>query len=251
MRNGFAMLFTGIAMGSAAATAADLTVMSAGAVKSGFTPATAAWQQQTGNKVDATWAAAGDLRRKIAAGERADILIIPVEHLAALGEEGAIDAATRHDLAATSIGAAVRKGAPVPDISTPEKLKETLLAAKTLTYMDPQIGTTGKHFDESVLPALGVRDAVRAKAELGKGGYIAERVASGDIEIAFHNATEILPVAGVTFVGLLPPQLQKSTVYSGVVMKGAKHPKEAKALLDYLASPEGRKPFLERGYAAP
>src|SRR5258706_11134706 len=141
MRKGFAMLVTGLAMGSAAATAAELTVMSAGAVKSGFTPAAAAWQQQTGNKVDATWAAAGDLRRKIAAGERADILIIPVEHLAALGEEGAIDPATRRDLAATSIGAAVKKGAPVPDISTPEKLKETLLAARTLTYMDPQIGT--------------------------------------------------------------------------------------------------------------
>jgi molybdate transport system substrate-binding protein len=237
--------------GCALSWAADLTVMSAGAVKSAFTPATEVWSKETGNKVEPTWAPAGDLRRKIAAGERADILIIPAEHFAALEREGAIDPATRRDLAVSSMGAGVRKGAPVPDISTPEKLKATLLAAKSVTYMDPGIGTSGKHFDETVLPKLGVRDAVRAKAELGKGDYIAERVASGDIEIAFHNVTEILPVAGVTFVGLLPTELQSSTVYAGVVMKGAKNPREAQALLDYLVSPRGRGHFLERGFNAP
>lgn len=251
MRNGFVLWGAALALGSAPAWAAEVTVMSAGAVKSAFTEAAAAWEKQTGNKVNATWAPAGDLRKKIAAGERADILVIPVEHFAALEREGAIDAATRHDLAGVSMGAAVKKGAPVPDISTPEKLKQTLLAAKSLTYMDPQIGTSGKHFDETVLPKLGVRDAVRAKAELGKGGYIAERVASGDVEIAFHNVTEILPVAGVTFVGLIPAEFQKATIYSGVVMKGARNPKEAQAFLDYLVAAEGRKYFLDRGYNAP
>jgi molybdate transport system substrate-binding protein len=252
MKSGFALLGIALVLESAPAWAAEVTVMSAGAVKSAFTEAAAAWEKQTGNKVNAaTWAPAGDLRKKIAAGERADILVIPVEHFEALQREGAIDATTRHDLAGVSMGAAVKKGAPVPDISTAEKLKETLLSAKSLTYMDPQVGTSGKHFDETVLPKLGVRDAVRAKAELGKGGYIAERVASGDVEIAFHNVTEILPVAGVTFIGLIPAEFQKATIYSGVVMKGARNPKEAQAFLDYLVAPEGRKYFLDRGYNAP
>jgi molybdate transport system substrate-binding protein len=251
MKGKIAAVLGFLAMGAGAAGAAQVSVMSAGAVKSAFTDASAAWEKRSGNKVSATWAPAGDLRKKIAAGERADILIIPVEHFAALEREGAIDAATRRDLAGVSMGAAVKKGAPVPDISTAEKLKSTLLAAKSLTYMDPERGTSGKHFDESVLPKLGVRDQVRAKAKLGEGGYIAEKVASGEVEIAFHNVTEILPVAGVTFVGLIPAEFQRATTYSGAVMKGAKNPAEAQALLDYLVSPEGRKSFLDRGYNAP
>jgi molybdate transport system substrate-binding protein len=125
------------------------------------------------------------------------------------------------------------------------------MEAKSLTYMDPTRGTSGKHFDEVVLPKLGIREQVRGKATLGEGGFIAEKVARGEVEIAFHQITEMLPVAGVTIVGPLPPELQKETVYAGAVMKGARHPAEARALLDYLASPEGRKAFLDRGFTAP
>src|SRR5205823_378686 len=145
----------------------------------------------------------------------------------------------------------VKKGAPVPDISTPDAVKQVLLAAKSVTYMDPERGTSGKHFDQTVLPRLGIRDEVRAKTTLGEGGYIAEKVARGEVEIAFHNLTEILPVEGVTLVGLLPAELQRATVYSGAVLKGARAPAEAQALLDYLASAEGRKAFLDRGFTAP
>ena len=239
------------AFAAGTALAAEVTVMSGGAVKSAFADAAAAWQKKSGNTVAAAYAPAGDLRRKIGAGERADILIIPAENLAALERDGAIDAATRRDLAGVSIGAAVKQGAPIPDISTPEKLKAVLLSVKSLTYMDPERGTSGKHVDETVLPKLGIRDAVRAKATLGEGGYIAEQVARGEVELAIHTVTEITPVAGVTVIGLLPPELQKTTIYSGVVMKGARNPGEARALLDYLASPEGRRAFLDRGYTAP
>ncbi|HUP98693.1 MAG TPA: substrate-binding domain-containing protein [Usitatibacter sp.] len=228
-----------------------VTVMSGGAVKSALTDAIAAWESRTGHKVNATFAPAGDMRKKIAAGEVYDIVVIPVENFADLERAGAIDPASRRDLAGVSMGAAVRSGAPVPDISTPEALRKTLTDAKSLTYMDPAIGTSGKHFDESVLPKLGVRDAVRAKTQFGKGGYIAEKVASGEVEIAFHNMTELKPVPGVTIVGPLPDSLQKVTIYAGAVMKAARRPREAGQLLEFLRSPEGRKAFLDRGYAAP
>ena len=247
----------GIALSAAAlfacsaSFAAEVTVMSGGAVKSALADAAASWQKKSGNAVSATYAPAGDLRKKIAAGERTDILVIPVENFAALEKDGAIDASTRRDLAGVSIGAAVKAGAPVPDISTPEKLKALLLSVKSLTYMDPERGTSGKHVDETVLPKLGIRDDVRAKTTLAEGGYIADKVARGEVELAIHSLTEIAPVAGVTIIGPLPPELQKTTIYSGVLMKGAKNPKEAAALLDYLASPEGRKAFLDRGYTAP
>jgi len=233
------------------AAAAEVTVMSGGAVKSAFTAASEAWQARSATKVRAQFAPAGDLRKKIAAGETADIVIIPAENFADLEKMGAIDPATRRDLGAVAMGAAVRKGAAIPDISTPDALRKTLTEVKSLTYMDPARGTSGRHFDESVLPKLGIRDAVRAKATLGEGGFIAEKVARGEVEIAFHQMTEMLPVAGVTIVGPLPAELQKLTVYSGAVMKKAANPKDAQALLDYLVSAEGRKAFLDRGFTTP
>jgi len=210
-----------------------------------------AWERESGNKVNAVFAPAGELRKKVAAGEVADILIVPSENLAEYEKSGAIAPETRRDLGAVAMGAAVRQGAKVPDISTPEALARTLSEAKSLTYMDPTRGTSGKHFDEVVLPKLGVRDAVRSKTTFGESGMIAEKVARGEVEMAFHQLTEMLPVQGITIVGPLPEALQKKTVYTGAVMGKAAHPAEARALLEFLVSPAGRKYFLDRGFGSP
>jgi len=240
-------------LGCAALTArgAEVVVMSAGAVKAAFQEASARWSAESGSAVRASFAPAGELRKRMLAHEAADVLVMPAGELAAYEREGDVVPGTRRDLGVVAMAAAVRKGAPVPDISTPEALRRTLLAAKSVTYMDPKVGTSGKHFDQSVLPALGIQDAVRAKAVLGEGGFIAEKVANGEVEIAFHNVTEIMPVAGVTLAGLLPAELQKPTTYAGAVLKSARDPAAAQALLDYLASPAGRKSFLDRGFTAP
>ena len=234
-----------------AANAVEIDVMSTGAVKAAFTDAADKWMKDTGHKVVATFDPAGPLRQKIAAGVRGDIVIIPVENFAALERDGVIVPGTRRDLGAVSLGAAVKEGAPVPDISSVDALKSTLRSAKTVTYMDPERGSSGKYFDTVVLARLGMRDEVRAKAKLGQGGSTADKVASGEAEIAFQNVTELMNVKGAKVVGLLPAELQSPIVYSGAVMKDAKHPREAQDLLDFLASPEGRKTFLQRGFAAP
>ena len=240
-----------LAMSAASAQAVEITVLSGGAVKSAFTDAVKLYEKKSGNKVNATFAPAGDLRKKIAAGESADVLIVPRENLPEFDKAGALAAGTERELAGVAMGAAVRKGAPMPDISTPAALKRTLLEAKSVTYMDPSRGTSGKFFDESVLPALGIRDPVRAKATLGQGGFIAEKVASGEVDIAFHQITELLPVKGVTLVGPLPDPLQKRTTYAALLAKSPKHPGEARSLLDFLVSPGGRRTFIEHGFAAP
>lgn len=231
--------------------AADVRVLSAGAVKAAIADAGAAWERGSGHRIVATFAPAGELRKRVAAGESADILVVPAENLPEYERAGAVDASTRVDLGVVSIGAAVRKGAPVPDISTPEALRRTLAAVASLTYMDPARGTSGRHFDEVVLPRLGLRDEVRAKARFGEGGYIAEKVARGEVEIAFHQMTELLPVEGITIVGALPRELQKETVYAAVLMKGGTNPEAARALLRHLVSAEGRKAFVARGFAVP
>jgi molybdate transport system substrate-binding protein len=234
-----------------AANAAELTVMSTGAVKAPFTEASDKWSKDTGHRVTASFDPAGPLREKIAAGARGDIVIIPVENLAALEKDGIIVPGTRRDLGAVSMGAAVKEGAAAPDISTIDALKATLKQAKSVTYMDPERGSSGKYFDTVVLPKLGMRDEVRAKAQLGQGGSTADKVANGEAEIAFQNVSELMTVKGVKVVGLLPAELQSPIVYAGAVMKDAKNPKEARALLDYLSSATGRKAFLDRGFTAP
>ena len=239
------------AVSAFAVGAAEITVLSTGAVKAPFTDVTEKWSKDTGHKVSATFDPAGPLRQKIAAGARGDIVIITAESFAALEKDGIVVPGTRRDLGAVSMGAAVKEGAPVPDVSTLDGLKATLKNAKSVTYMDPERGSSGKYFDTVVLPKLGMRDEVRAKTKLGQGGSTADAVASGEAEIAFQNVSELMTVKGVKVVGLLPAELQSPIVYSGAVMKDAKNPKEAQVLLDYLSSPAGRKAFMERGFAAP
>ena len=233
------------------AFAKDLVVFSGGAVKSALAPLAAAWEANSGHRVQITYAAAGDLRKRLADGERADILILPLENFAVLEKDGLLRAATRRDLGAVGIGVAVKAGAKPFDISNEENFKRAMQDVKSLTYMDPARGTSGKHFDEVVLPKLGLRDAVRAKAVLGEGGMIAEKVARGEVEIAIHQMTEMLPVKGITILGPLPASLQKTTVYSGAIMQAAKSPAEAEELLVFLSGKESRAEFAAKGFSTP
>ena len=232
-----------------AASAAEVTVLSGGAVKSALTEAIAAWEKRTGHTVKATFAPAGEMQKRLAAGERYDIVVMPAENLPAQERAGVIAPGSLRPIAGVSIGIAVKKGAPIPDISTPDAVKRLLVGAKSLTYMDPKIGTSGKFVDEVMLPKLGIRDEVRAKAKFGQGGMIAEKVAAGEVEVAIHQYTEILPVQGVTPVGLLPAELQKVTIYTGALAPSAST--AAAALLAYLGSAEARPTFISRGYSAP
>ena len=240
-----------LAMASTVVAAKDLVVFSAGAVKPALAALVPVWEARSGQRLLVTYASAGELRTKLAAGERADLVILPLENFAAVEKDGLTETAARRDLGAVGIGVAVRAGAKLPDVSSEAGLKRALLDARSVTYMDPARGTSGKHFDEVVLPKLAIRDAVRAKAVLGEGGMIADKVARGEVEMAFHQMTELLPVMGITIAGPLPPSLQKITVYSGAVMKAARSPTEAAALLAFLVSDDGRNVFLAKGFAAP
>ena len=233
------------------ASAAEVEVLSAGAAQHAFDAAARDWERASGNTVKAAFGPAGELRKRLQGDATPDLVVVPSDSIEALAASGKLDLATRRDVGIVSIGAAVREGAPKPDISTPEALKRTLIEAKSVTYMDPSRGTSGKFFDENVLPALGIRDAVRAKATLGQGGFIAEKVASGEVDIAFHQVTELLPVKGVTLVGPLPDPLQKRTTYTAILAKSPKHGTQARSLLDFLVSPAGRRIFVEHGFAAP
>src|SRR5262245_7750374 len=178
--------------GSGPAAAAEIKVLSAGAMKSIVTELGEAFKQETGHTLVMTFDTVGAQRERLTGGEPADVVVLTDVAIEQLEGQGLVAAGSRVDIARVGIGVAVREGAPRPDIATPEALKQTLLAAKSLVYVDPARGaTSGVHF-AGVLERLGIADAVRGKTTLVPGGYAAEVVAKGEAELCVHQISEIL-----------------------------------------------------------
>jgi molybdate transport system substrate-binding protein len=250
----FPVLSAGTAAGFAAPTVApagELVVFCAGAVRSALADIQATWAARGAARLKVEYATAGDWRRRLVAGELADVVVLPLESFSLPAIVAVTDPASRRDLGAVGIGIAVRQGTPLPDLSSEDSLKRALLAARSVTFMDPERGTSGRHVDEVVLPKLAIRDAVRAKTVLGEGGMLAERVASGEVEIAIQQMTELLPVTGVTVVGELPASLQKVTVYSAAVTRQARSPEAARAFIDFLIEGAQQQVFAAKGFRKP
>src|SRR5262249_49687788 len=137
-------------------------------------------------------------------------------------------------LASSSVGLAVRAGAPRPDISAPDPLKRALLSARSITYT--LTGASGIHFAQ-VIERLGIADAIKTKA-IVRDGLAGELAARGEVELAVQQISELMQVKGIDIVGPLPPEVQKSTVFSAGIFKSAKNPSGAAALIAWLSTPE-------------
>ena len=226
-----------LAAGTGPAAAAEIKVLSAGAMKSIVTELGEAFKQETGHTLSMTFDTAGAQSKRLAAGEPADVVVLTDVAIEQLAGQGLVVAGSRADIARVGIGVAVREGAPRPDIATPDALKQSLLAARSLVYLDPAGGaTSGIHF-AAVLQRLGIAEAVKSKTILIPTGYAAEVVARGEADMCVHQISEILPVKGVTLVGPLPRELQKVTIYSGGLAAKAAQPEAARAFLAFLTRP--------------
>src|SRR3954468_7761614 len=173
-------------------------------------------------------------------------MIVTEETLPRLEKEGRVKRGAK-PIARVGIGVAVNEKAPSPDISTVEAFKKTLLAAKSVGYIDPKIGTSGKHGAE-VLDRLGIAREVNAKAKLGQGGYIVEPVGKGEIELGIHQISEIMPVKGVKLVGELPKELQKYTTYVAVPVKSSRTVLD---FIDHLTGAQAKSRLARAGYTVP
>lgn len=230
--------------------AAELHVFSAGAAKSAVQPLVEAFEKSSGHKVTVSFGTMGLIQEKLSRGERADVLVVASEVADDLQKRGVIVGESRKALAKVGVGVAVNeKAASMPDISTPEAFKQTLLNAKSIVYIDPAKGTSGKHL-VTVFDKLGVTAQVNAKARLGDGGYIVEPVGKGEVELGLHQISEILPVKGVKLVGPLPEALQKWTTYTAAITPSSASPAAARELIAYLTSAQAQPVYLAKGYVA-
>ena len=216
--------------------AADIKVISGGAFKQVLNALAAQYETASGNKLDLTYRTVGQHLKLIESGEETfDVAVLTPEAIDGLIKNGKVVAGSRADLARTGVGVVVKAGAPLPDISSVEAFRRTLLAAKSVAYIDPAAGGSSGIYVGKLLERLGIAAAVNAKAKLIHGGAVADHIAAGEAEIGVHQISEILAVKGAVLVGPLPADIQNFTVYAAGIGTAAKH--GAGALVKFLAGP--------------
>jgi molybdate transport system substrate-binding protein len=172
---------------------------------------------------------------RLARGEAADVVILAAEALDNLLEDGYIVAGSRVDLASSQIGMVVQKGSSVPDISTVERFVHTLLEADSIAY---SASVSGTYLSADVFHRLNIADRVENKSIRVVGERVGAVVARGEAAIGFQQVSELLPVPGVTYVGTIPSDLQKITMFSAGITTQANNPDIALTLIEFLSSVE-------------
>lgn len=231
------------------ATAAEITVLAAGAAKELITRIDAPFTQATGHRIKSTFDTVGAQRERVEKGERPDAVILSGAAIAQLNKLGLIDAASIRDIGDVQVGLAVSANAVAPDISTPEALRVTLLAAKSIAYADPARGATaGAHFAK-VLAALGIKDeVVKRTTVLPFGVEVIEAVAAGKYELGVSQSSEIVQHKGVRYIGALPMPHQLATRYQIAALKDRPL---GNSLADFLVTERGKAASRESGFETP
>jgi molybdate transport system substrate-binding protein len=245
------LMMAGLAFGGAA-QGADITVIATAGVKEAYLVLVPQFEKASGNKVATTWSGTADVMKRMKAGEVFDAVVAPSNALEELTDTGRVMAGSRSDIARSLVGVAVRAGAPKPDVGSPEALKRTLAAAKTVGV---STGPSGVYMT-SLFQRMGVLDEVKPKFRTPpSGAAIGELIAKGEAEIGFQQVSELIHFPGIQFIGALPEALQQTTVFSGGVHVNAREPDAARAFLKFLASPQHaallQKHGLQLGTASP
>jgi molybdate transport system substrate-binding protein len=231
------------------ASAGEVRVMISGGLTAAYQALVPEFERATGNKVLTAYGPSmgttvNAIPVRLERGEPADVLIMVGYALGDLIKNGKVVADSRVDLVKSSIGVAVKTGAPKPDISSADTVKRALLAAKSVAYSD---SASGVYISTEMFAKLGIADEMKDKARKIPATPVGEIVAHGDAEIGFQQISELKPVQGIDIVGPLPNELQKVTVFSAGIATVSKEPEAGKALIKFLGSPAARDAIIKSG----
>jgi molybdate transport system substrate-binding protein len=224
---------------SGPASADEVRVMISGAFSTTYNDLTAAFEKKTGNHLvtlhgPSMGTTKDAIPMRLQRGEDADVVIIARSALDDLAQKGLVKKSSEVDLVRSPIGLAVKAGTPVPDISSVDGLKKTLMNAKSIAYSD---SASGVYVSTELYKRLGIESQVSPKSRKIPATPVGEIVAAGKAEIGFQQMSELLPIKGITVVGPIPAELQKITIFSAAIATHSKSPAAAKALIDMLSSP--------------
>jgi molybdate transport system substrate-binding protein len=238
----FAFAVVSLATASAP-QAAELKVLSGNGPKAAVRELCAQFEKATGNKIELRFGVNVDVKEKIEAGERFDVVIGNPPIVDALIKDGAV-VGPRADIGRSSLGVAVRAGEPSPDIATVDSFKRALLAAKAVAY--PGKGASGIYF-VSLLDRLGIKAEMQSKLKPMEAEDTVEVVARGEADMVVVVATRITDVPGVAMVGPIPEELQTKIGFAAGLGASAKEPEAAKALIRFLTAPTAAATLRAKG----
>lgn len=236
------------AIGGAAAD--DLKILTAGAYKPAAQEIIPAFEKRTGHRVTIENDTAGNLAKRVGAGEYFDVVVMPPLMLGAFLGNRVVESSAKA-LARSGIGVAVRQDAPRPDIDSTDSFKNALLAARAVAYIDPASGGSSGVYLDKLFEKLGIAAEIKPKAVLVRGGLVAEKVASGEADIGLQQKSELMGVPGAVLVGPLPLMIQYYTPYSGAVAVASRNRVAADALLLELADPKNLPILKQKGLDEP
>jgi molybdate transport system substrate-binding protein len=227
---------------------AELTVYSTIGVRSAAEELFLRFEKRGGHTLAVTWATAPMLVKRIESGETTDVLILSRGAIDTLKKQGRIAPGSEVTLASSGVGIAVKAGAPKPDISTSQALKQSLLKAKSIAYSEPAAGGASGVYFAKLLERMGIAEAMKAKTKYPPpGGFSGELLLTGEAELAVQQKPELMHVAGTEIVGLLPGDLNLVTVFVAGIMLDSKNAGVGNALIEMLKSPEAAAVFRSKG----
>lgn len=211
-----------------------LTLKCALVVKGAFDASVVpAFEAQWGTRLQIDWAPTTVIMAKIAGGDTADAVLIVADSVDELAAQGKVDASTKRVVLRSRIGVAVARGAAHPDISTVEAFKRAMTGARSVCYS--RGGQSGVHF-APMIERIGIAAAVNAKATIIPAGFTAEKLVTGEADIAIQQLSELAVVPGIEIVGPLPDEVQKVTSFAAAVMTGSQHADIAARFIAHLTS---------------
>jgi molybdate transport system substrate-binding protein len=232
----------------ARADVAEIKVLAAVALTSVLDELTPAFEKSSANKVELVYGIAPDLRKRILEGETGDVVILPRALMDDLQKQEKLVPESVANIGSTDVAMVIRAGAPKPDVSSVLDFKQTLLATKSIVYADPAKGGVSGVYFARVLDKLGLTDQLKAKTILVPGAQAAEVVAKADAELGVAMASEIVPVKGTQLLGPLPGEFANAFVYTAGIERGTKSPDAAKALIQFLRSPNVTPALKAKGF---
>lgn len=225
------------------AEAAEIKVLSTVGMQPATPELIAQFERATGHRIAVTYGLAAVLKNKFLEGAPADVLILTSPIVEDLAKQGKVVAGSKVDIARSGVGVGVKAGAPKPDISTPDALKNTVLAARSIGYSKE--GASGVAFAR-VLERLGIAEQVMAKYR-DTGTKAGEMVVAGEIELGAAQIPELMAVPGVEVIGPLPAELQTVTIFSVGLATEAKEADAARAFIQFLAGPAAAPVYKAKG----
>lgn len=228
---------------STAANAAELRVLASRAVWTVLQEIAPAYEKETGDKLELVTGLSRELLKRVNAGERFDVIAAPPAALDGLIKNGKVVASSKANLVRSALGVIIRAGAPKPDVSSVEAFKQTLLKAKSITYL-PVPGVP------QLLEQLDLKDQLASKTKVPETEISAEMVAKGEVDLAILVVTQAFTTPGVELAGALPKEIQHYSVFGAAISAASQARGPAQRLIDYLKSPRALDVIKAQGMEA-